>query len=249
MKAAYNHLLRQNLEVSTLGLFEGDSGNVECADILLFPVPTTRDGINVYCPQTGLTIPLDIANQAKSNAIILSGGYSFTRPHINYLTDDGYCLLNAVPTAEGAIAAAINATDFTLWGSRVLVIGAGRVARILYDRLKGLGCELTVSARKQSDFCLLDALSVKHIHTRNVALNAAEYDIIFNTIDVPIFKGALENLKNTFVFDLSSKGCMDYQKAQELGIKAQMLPGIPGKCAPITAGKIIAQMVMQYIEE
>ncbi len=249
MKAAYNKLLRQNLEVSTLGLFDGDNGNVAEADILLFPVPTTRDGKNVYCPLTNAALPLDIANDAKETAIILSGGYNFSRTHINYLNDDGYCLLNAVPTAEGAIAAAIGATDFTLWGSRVLVIGAGRVARILYDRLKALGCSLTVSARKQSDFCLLDALSIKHIHTRDAALTAGQYDIIFNTVDVPIFKGALENLKNTYVFDLSSKGCMDYSKAKELGIHAQMLPGIPGKIAPVTAGKIIAQMVMQYIEE
>ena len=249
MKVAYDQLLRQNLEVSTLGLFEGDNGSVADADILLFPVPTTRDGSNVYCPLTNAVLPLDIVNNAKENAIILSGGYVFQRPHVNYLNDDGYRLLNAVPTAEGAIAAAINATDFTLWGSRVLVIGAGRVARILYDRLKSLGCILTVSARKQKDFCLLDALSIKHIHTRDVAPRAAEYDIIFNTIDVPIFKGALESLKNTYLFDLSSKGCMDYKKAEELGIRARMLPGIPGKSAPVTAGKIIAQMVMQYIEE
>ena len=50
MKVAYNRLLRHNYEVSTLGLFEGDNGSVSKADILLFPVPTTRDGITVNCP-------------------------------------------------------------------------------------------------------------------------------------------------------------------------------------------------------
>lgn len=249
MKVAYNKLLRCNYEVSTLGLFEGDNGSVTAADILLFPVPTTRDGITVNCPLTDKKIPLDIVTQAKDNAIILSGGYSFSRKHINYLEDDGYCLLNAVPTAEGAIAEAITAADFTLWQSKILVIGAGRVGKILYDRLKGLKCDVTVSARKPSDFAMLDALQIKHIHTRDVPSNAGEYDIIFNTVDVPIFKGALENLKNTIVFDLSSKGCMDFNKAQELGIRARLLPGIPGKSAPVTAGKIIAQMVIQYIEE
>lgn len=249
MKVAYNRLLRRNYEVSTLGLFEGDNGSVTTADILLFPVPTTRDGINVNCPETNIKIPLDIVTHAKDDALILSGGYSFSRKHINYLDDDGYCLLNAVPTAEGAIAEAIVAADFTLWHSKILIIGAGRVGKILYDRLKGLKCDVTVSARKSADFALLDALDIKHIHTRDVPSTAGQYDIIFNTVDVPIFKGALENLKNTYVFDLSTKGCMDFNKARELGIRAKLLPGIPGKSSPVTAGKIIAQTVIQYIEE
>ncbi len=235
--------------VDSLGLTANDNGKIENADIVLLPVPTTRDGKNVFCPQSDKIIPLDIINQAKSDTLILSCGYSFENKNcIDYLKLDDFCLLNAVPTAEGAIARAINDTPFSLWRSKVLVMGCGRVAKILIDRLNALKCDLTVSARKSADFAYIQALGIKHIHTNDVAKQSNKFDIIFNTIDVPIFD-EYDNLKNCYLYDLSTKGCIDFEAAQPYGVKAVKLPGIPGKTAPHTAGKIIAQTVNQLIGE
>ena len=216
---------------------------------MLLPVPTTRDGKNVFCPQSDITVPLDYVYNAKPDALILSCGYEFKNLNcINYLNDDGFCLKNAVPTAEGAIAKAICDTPFCLWKSRVLVTGCGRVAKVLIDRLLAFKCDLTVSARKQRDFAYLDALGIKHISTRDVAQKAREFDIIFNTIDVKLFEQT-DVLKNCYLYDLSSKGCLDFDLVKQNNIRAEKLPGIPGKIAPITAGEIIAQTVNYLIGE
>lgn len=250
MRVAMNGLKNLGYMVDTLGLFENDNGKIENADVLLLPVPTTRDGKNIFCPQSDKTIPLDAVNQAKENTLILSCGYSFENTNcIDYLKLDSFCLLNAVPTAEGAVARAINDTPFCLWQSKVLVIGNGRVAKILTDRLNGLKCDVTVSARKNADFAYLQALGIKHIHTNEVPHKAHEFNIIFNTIDVPLFKDDLVCLKNCYLYDLSTKGCIDFTKAQAVGIKAEKLPGIPGKIAPTTAGEIIAQTVNDILGE
>ena len=45
----------------------------------------------------------------------------------------------------------MEATDRTLHGSRCLIIGYGRIGRLLADRLLSLGAEVTVSARKYGD--------------------------------------------------------------------------------------------------
>lgn len=249
MCVAKQELERLGYSVKSLGLFENDNGEIEDADVVLLPVPTTRDGKNVFCPDTDKKIPLDAVYQAKENALILSCGCGFENTnYIDYLKLDSFCLLNAVPTAEGAIARAINDTPFCLWQSKVLVIGNGRVAKILTDRLVGLKCDVTVSARKTRDFAYLESLGIKHIHTNDVAKKADNFDIIFNTIDVPIFDD-INTLKSCYLYDLSTKGCIDFEAARQNGIKAVKLPGIPGKVAPHTAGKIIAQTVNELIGE
>ncbi len=250
MNVAKQELENMGYQIDTLGLFENDNGSITQADVVLLPVPTTRDGKNVFCPQSNKTIPLKYINTAKKEALILSCGCSFDGVNcIDYLKLDSFSLLNAVPTAEGAIAKAINDTPFCLWQAKVLVIGNGKVGKILADRLKALGCDLTVSARKASDFAYLDALGIKHIHTNDVPQAAPRFEIIFNTIDIPIFKENLIGLENCFLYDLSTKGCLDFESAQKHGIMAVKLPGIPGKTAPITAGKIIAQTANQLIGE
>ena len=250
MNIAMTELEKQGYTIASLGISDSDNGKIEDADIVLLPVPTTRDGKNIFCPQTNKIISLDIMKKAKPECLILSCGCNFDNPNcIDYLKLDEFCLLNAVPTAEGAIAKAINDTPFCLWKSRVLIIGYGRVAKILTDRLTGLKCDVTVSARKKSDFACLDALGIKHIKTTDVALSAKNFDIIFNTIDVKLWENDLDSLKNCYLYDLSSCGCLDFNIAEEIGIKAAKLPGIPGKTAPSTSGKIIAQTVNNLIGE
>ena len=249
MNTAFYELKNLGYTVNTLGLLSDDNGKIENADVVLLPTPTTRDGINVFCPQSDKVIPLEYVKKTNKHSLILSCGYDFENlEFINYLNLDDFCLLNAVPTAEGAIAQAIFDTPFCLWKSRVLVIGCGRVAKVLIDRLNALKCDLTVSARKSRDFAYLDVLGIKHIHTNNVASNTNNFDIIFNTIDIQIFDD-LSTLKNCYLYDLSTKGCLDFDLAKTQNIKAQKLPGIPGKIAPDTAGKIIAQTVNQLIGE
>lgn len=249
MNIAFKELKKKGYLVDSLGLIKNDNGKIEWADVILLPVPTTRDGKNIFCPQSDKTIPLDILKNANKNTLVLSCGYTFEDLNcIDYLKLDSFCLANAVPTAEGAIAAAIYDTPFCLWDSRVLVIGCGRVAKILADRLNALKCDLTVSARKSSDFAYLDAMGIKHCHTNEVPKSAHRFDIIFNTIDVPLFSD-LKELKNCYLYDLSTKGCLNFELAEKENLRVKKLPGIPGKIAPKTAGKIIAQTVNQTIGE
>lgn len=249
MQVAFEEFKKQGYTVDSLGLFSDDSGKIEDADVVLLPVPTTRDDINVFCPLTNKIIPLDYIKQAGKTALVLSGGFDFENiNYIDYLNLDSFCIANATPTAEGAIAQAITDTPFCLCNSSVLVIGYGRVAKILADRLAALKCDLTVSARKSRDFAYLDALGIKHIHTNEVQKLSNKFDIIFNTIDVQIFKN-FDNLKNCYLYDLSTKGCINFDEALKNNIKAKKLPGIPGKTAGVTAGKIIAQTVNELIGE
>ena len=244
MITAYD-TLKEKHNVSSLGLFEGDTGDVKHADILLFPVPTTRDKLFVNAPLTNRKIPLDIVKSAKRGTLILSCGYDFSRyPQIDYGALDSFCIKNAVSTAEGAIAFAIDKTDFTLFGSKILIIGFGRVGKALLSRLSGFYADICVSARSEKDFAVLESIGQKTINTADVCTAADQFDIIFNTVDLPLFPDDFV-FSGTYLFDLSTKGCIsDYDKAQGKTFK---LPGIPGKTAAVSAGKIIAETVEQII--
>ena len=59
LKTVKHHLEKQNFFVSTLGLYPEDKGDIALSDILILPVPTTRDGKNVFTPLTNRVIPLE----------------------------------------------------------------------------------------------------------------------------------------------------------------------------------------------
>lgn len=248
LKTAKEKLEKSGFYVDSVGLFEKDDGNYQNSDVLLFGVPTTKDNTTVFCPLTHRIINLSLFENF-SDKLFLTANYIFKDKNcIDYCKDDGYAILNAVPTAEGAISFAIENTPHTLFKSRVLVIGYGRTGKVLADRLKSLGCDLTVSARKQQDFALINALGIKYRNTETLDTDQLHYDIIFNTVDCFVLNRNLNNLKDTLLIDLSSKGGFDLEMAKTLGIKASKLPGIPGKTAPETAGEILADTVITLIK-
>ena len=250
MRVAKKELEAKGYEVDTLGLFEGDNGNVKTSDVLLLPVPTTKDRVNVFTPLTGRLIPLEwVENNITHRQTVLCCNYTFKNGKCtDYNLMDSYALLNAVPTAEGAIKWAIEKTPFTLWGAKVLVIGYGRVGKVLSDRLKALGSKVTVSARKSSDFALITAFNMETVSTNSLNEGILDYDIVFNTVDVSVLdKETLKKSTCNFFLDLSSLGGFDLEYARSIGKMAETAPALPGRTAPETAGRILAQTVTEII--
>lgn len=237
-------LKKQGYTVDTLGLISYDSGDIESADIIILPVPLTRDKVNINCALTNAIIPIDILNLAKPQAKIFGGGDLKKENYINYLALDGYAIKNAALTAEGAIAAAMEKTDFSIWQSNILLIGYGRVGKAMTSRLKGFSPNLTVSARSERDFATLSTLGISHIKTGEIEKSQKRFDIVFNTVDIKLSKPATEHLSPTLFIDLSSQGGIYEGVDYNSSIEYIKLPGIPGKCAPYTAGKIIAETVI-----
>lgn len=250
LKILKTHLEKEGYFVDTLGLFEDDNGDIETSQIIILPVPTTKDKKTVFCPLTNRKILLsDIAESLKNEQLVLCCNYMFeNKKCVDYGSLDSYALLNAVPTAEGAIKLAIENTTYTLWKSNVLVIGFGRVGKILSDRLKGLGADVTVSSRKPSDSAMCEALGYKTVHTGNLNKEPLCYNVIFNTVDVKVIDDiTFKNCGTDLIIDLSSKGGFSIDAANEYGVKAIKAPGLPALIAPVTAAEILNRTVNQII--
>ncbi|MBQ3379530.1 MAG: dipicolinate synthase subunit DpsA [Clostridia bacterium] len=170
----------------------------------------------------------------------------------DYMKREDFAVMNAVPTAEGALAVSIENTDGTIMGSRVLICGYGRIGKILSRRFHLLGADVTVSARKPEDLSWIAAYSMKPIKTDELFYTELDFDIIVNTVPYMIFnKKLISHVKNGCVMiDLASlPGGIDLDAANSMGIKAVRALSLPGKTAPAAAGRIILSTIENMLYE
>ncbi len=169
----------------------------------------------------------------------------------DYSAKEEFAVANALLTAEGAVNIAMNEYEGTIFGSKCLVCGFGRIGKMLAKMLKSLNADVTVSARNEVDFAYIDALGCKHINTNSLK-SVKGYDLVFNTIPVMIFDGNLlmNTDRNTIIIDLASlPGGVDFEAAKRYKTDAVRALSLPGRTAPKAAGEIIRKTIFNIIKE
>ncbi len=233
---------------------------VRSSDCVILPMPLTKDGVALFAPQTGRKIHIDeelcsvIRDKpifcTNSRLLRITGDYSHSRVY-DYLDREELAVLNAVPTAEGALEIAMRTCQRTINGSSCLVAGYGRIGKVLSKLLSAFGANVTVSARKVDDLTWIRLNGYNPINTSDI-ICAGRYDIIFNTIPAMIFdrETLRKTAKNALVIDLASApGGVDFDAARKLGINAIHALSLPGKTAPVTAGEIIRNTILNMMKE
>lgn len=215
-------------------------------DMVILPYPATKDGKNLYNSFSENNFPLEEIDKKISFQKVLSGGKVPIKNSIDYAQNEMLLMLNAAATAEAAIAIAVNNTKITLQESRILIIGNGRIGKLLASRLSGFKTNITVSARNIKDFGYLEAFGIKYINTNELCNHIGNFDIIFNTVPSTVLsESALKKCnKNAVLIELASHPYgFDGNIAQKLGLKVIMASALPGKTAPLTAAKNISRAI------
>lgn len=236
------------------------SDTVMGAELVLLPLPYTRDYINITAPLATAKIPLGALRALIGKNQIIAAGMvadpfaenaDFSEISIfDYAKSEAFALKNAAATVEGALAVAIKETKFTINGSNVLIIGYGRIGKLLAGAVSSLGAQVCVVARKSTDLAWAWACGKEAVEYPRLAEKAAKADIIFNTVPAfvvgrPVFE---KMKKRTVCIELASlPGGFDLRAAQENGIDVIMAQGLPGKYSPVTAGRIIADAVREIL--
>jgi len=224
------------------------------ASAVLLPLPCSIDNVSVNAPlHVGKIMLEDLFHRMTGEQILCGGMLNFTRPNTyDYYEREELKILNSIPTAEGAIAIALDEMPITLHGARTVILGYGRCGKALAERLKGLGSLVTVLARKESDLALCESSSYKPIHMRHLSDAVADADVIFNTVPAEILNEAMLDYINTstLIIDLAARpGGVDFEAAKKRGIKVIWALSLPGKVAPITAGGIIYKTVSNILKQ
>ena len=229
---------------------------------IVLPLPYTTDGKNINTPLYKYSIGIsELFEYLSSKNRILAGrcdpklkamAESNRVMLIDYLCREELAMLNAIPTAEGAIQIAMEETPFTLHSSKCLVIGNGRIGKILAKMLHGIGAKVTVSSRKKGDMAYDFAMGYDTVNTSELGECIGEYDVVFNTAPSLIvdFDLLSKMKKKVLIIDLASKpGGVDFDEARRRGVKVIWALSLPGKVAADTAGDIICNTILNIMNE
>ena len=272
--ALARRLSDMGFETATWGLSrDADIGQaVRCSDwhgavdqcrAVILPLPASADGVRINAPfAVGYELRMShLMHAISADTLLIGGKIDFgikeaakenNIPLLDYFECEELQIKNAVPTAEGAVEIAMREMPITVFGSKALVCGYGRIGKVLSAMLKNIGAEVTVSARRQDDLAYIAVNGHRAVRFGSEEFRSAaeQADVIFNTVHAKILDRTLiENLRRCcLIVDLASgKGGVDFGAAESCGIQAIHALSLPGKVAPATAGNIICDCVLELL--
>lgn len=234
---------------------------IQNTEIVIGPIPFSSNGKDINSPFSENTISIRELMHSINAKILIAGSIT---PDIYDLANDEYieiidimkreelAVLNTISTAEGTIEIVISNTNKIIHGSKVLILGFGRIGKVLARKMIGLSAEITCAARKDEDLAWIKAYGYKATNINNLGENLAQYDIIINT--VPHLILTPERLqyvnKESLLIDLASNpGGIDKKTAKDRNLKLIWALALPGKVAPITTAEFIKDTIYNILKE
>ena len=158
---------------------------------------------------------------------------------IDLLQNPYYLARNAAITAECALQAAAPYLHTTFADSPTLILGWGRIGKCLAKLLSACGCPVTVAARKAQDRAMLEALGYGAVDFTEIPPLISSCRLLFNTVpNLPV------------IWDLSHILAIDLASAPGLaGDSVIPARGLPGKYAPESSGRLIAETLSRFYLE
>lgn len=256
-------LCQKGFDVSVYGLCHPDIPEqaTTCSSIeeiancpyIIGPIPFSKDGKCIFTPMCNQFISIEQFFLAAHTSYVLGSVLKpqmrqlFEKHHIKYcdiMDMNEIAILNAIPTAEGAIQYAMQNSEITLHNSKCLVLGFGRCGKILAHKLLALGANVSVEARSTTDLSFISTYGYHPVPLDDLKLYLHEFDFIFNTIPVKFLDASYIDLFNPEVVYIelaSTPGGIDIDYCLNKNISHIPAPSLPGIVAPKTAADILYQ--------
>ena len=170
-------------------------------------------------------------------------------PSARYARREEYQIAIARLTAEGAIA--LLRPETGLSGAHILLLGYGRIARLLARELQKAGALVTAAARSGEQRAWAEAEGIEALPLDALSGALDRFDVIIGTIPAPVLTEPLLALvrKDALLLELASApGGIDAAAAHERGLRYIRAPGLPAKYAPERAAVILRDAVYAAAE-
>ena len=232
----------------------------EC-DIIIGPIPFSKEVNKVNSNYSEEPIDIDqlFSKVTPEKKLYLGALNKSSRElaekhniqYLDYHKDESYQILNTIPTAEGAIALMVSETERTVFGRKVLILGYGRIGKLLSGYVKALGAEVYVEARKDEDLTWIKSKGMNAVPLDHLQNYLGDMDIIVNTVPALLLGEKELDLvkKDALILDLASlPGGVNYAYARQIGIKTIHALGVPGKIAAKSAAEYIYETVLKQLK-
>ena len=232
---------------------------VSYSKVVVGPVPLSSDRRRISSPFGRNIVELEAFIEALKGKYLIAGNINITEQlddmgvqYTDLLKREEFSVLNTIATAEGTIQIAMEETQRTVHGTNVLIMGFGRIGKVLAKMLDGIGAKVSCEARKNEDISWIKAYGYNPIHLNDLNENLNKFDIIINTIPFQILDSErLDLVKNdAVIIDLASNpGGVDRKAAREKGIKVIWALSLPAKVAPLTSAEFIKETLYHVLKE
>lgn len=234
---------------------------VKNSEIIIGPIPFSSNGKDINAPFSDNQISIRELMHVINAKILIAGSIT---PEVYDLANDEYieiidiikreelAVLNTISTAEGAIEIIIANTNKIVHGSQVLILGFGRIGKVLARKLVGLSAKVTCAARKDEDLAWIKAYGHMAININSIGENLSEYDVIINTVPHLILtEDKIKYIRDDcLLVDLASNpGGIDKKAAKNKNLKLIWALALPGKVAPVTTAEFIKDTVYNVLRE
>ena len=234
---------------------------IENVEIVIGPIPFSSNVNMINMPFSDKEITIREMMHNINAKVLIAGGIS---PEVYEMANDEYveiidimkreelAVLNTIATAEGTIQIAIENTNRILHGSEVLILGFGRIGKVLARKLAGLSVKVTCAARKDEDFAWIEAFGHKAVNINHLGENLKNFDIIINTVPhIVLTESKLQSVKNdVLLIDLASNpGGIDKRAVKERNLKFVWALSLPGRVAPTTSAEFIKNTIYNILKE
>lgn len=164
---------------------------------------------------------------------------------VSYNENEQFLLANAALTAEAAFPIILEGAKKGFFRSRCLIIGYGRIGKLLAEKFLAVGADFAVASRTP------DRLPPKITAIATDKIEPQQFDVIVNTASYLIFDDAALSRfnKDCTLFELASKpGCAERDRAAALGVNVVALPSLPARIFPERAGNAVLKLMENYFQ-
>ena len=231
-------------------------------DALILPLPCTKNGRTLNAPYAARELPLkELAGQIPKGTVVFAGmileGFSKELAArgvrvCDYYRDEALTVKNALLTAEGVLGVIIEKTPVTVWRMDAAVTGYGRVGYFICRTLRALGAHVTVYARDPAQRAKAETAGLHAEPLDRMPEQSHRFDVIVNTVPAPVIcEDAVANARKDclFIETASAPYGIDFDACKRHGRELIKAFSQPGKTAPRTAGRIIADTVFGVMKE
>lgn len=258
-------LAADGYKVSTYGLNRwGEKRAVDletalCSEIIVLPLPLCgNDGV-LNCEEDAVSVK-ELFCRMRPEQRILAGQIKENQLreaellglHVeDYFLREEVTVANAALTAEAALQLAMERVDRSMCGMNCLVVGFGRIGKLLSRYLSAVGARVTVSARKLEDLMWIRAYGWNAVRTDSLTETLDRFEVVFNTVPALVLneQQLCRLSKSCLCIDLASQRGVDPAAAKRLGLEVLWARSLPGRMKPCAAAEILRDGIRNILTE
>ena len=229
------------------------------AEVVILPLPLCTEN-GVIRGEIPSLRPAELFDRIRPGTLVLGGQVTEEvvceakkrgLTLVDYFRREELTVANAAATAEAAVRIAMIHRETMLTGCQCLVLGFGRIGKLLAHRLSGLRAQVTAAARKQEDLAWIRAYGWQAAPMDQLQEHLKTAQLVINTVPAPVLSSEQITLlpKDCLCIDVASVPGIAAGAAAERGITCLWERGLPGRLLPQSAAAIIRDTVYTIIKE